>query len=162
MIFATNESRAADAALECEPGVMRLFGLTDIGTQGLNSGYAYPEYGHNWNEGVDATLMLAVRGEIGATTLTIEGEPFVTRSQTLQEVTVYVNGHRAAFWRLSRRTDHSLRIPIEPEWWFPRNGWSALKVVFHLPYSVRPVDIGEGEDGREMGFCFRSLLLEQY
>ena len=161
MVYATKETSAGEAALECEPGVMRLFGLSDIGTRGLISGYAHPEYGHNWNEGIDPTLVLAVEGKISAAMLTIEGEPFVSRLQPLQELTVYVNGHRAAFWRLSRRTDHSLRFAVEPEWWLPRNGWSVLKLVFHLPNSVRPVDVGEGEDGREMGFCFRSLLLEQ-
>ncbi len=161
MMSVTNPTSAPEAALECEPGVMRLFGLADIRTQGLASGYAYPEYGHNWNEGVDPTLVLGAKGDIGAAALIVEGEPFVTRSQPSQEMTVYLNGHRAAFWRLSRRAEYSLRINIEQEWWFPRNGWSVLKVVFHLPNSVRPVDIGEGEDGREMGFCFRSLLLEQ-
>jgi len=75
-------------------------------------------------------------------------------------MTVYVNGYRAGFWRLVERLEHTLRIGVEPEWWFRRTGRSVLKVVFHLPTSVRPVDIGDGVDSRHLGFCFRSLLLE--
>ena len=103
----------------------------------------------------------AAEGETGAATLTIEGEPFVTRAQPLQPMTVYANGCRAAFSAPVQARHCALHIPVEPEWWFHRSGWSVFKVVFHLPNSVRPVDVGEGEDGREMGFCFRSLVLEQ-
>jgi hypothetical protein len=151
---------AAGAVLECDPGVIRLFGLTDIKSRGCRRGFADPEYGHNWNHGFDPTLVLSVEGEIGAATLVIGGEPFVTRSQPVQDLTVYVNGYRAGFWRLVDNTNYSLRIEIEPEWWFLRDARAILKVVFHLPNSVRPGDIGEGEDGRELGFCFRTLLLE--
>ena len=34
-----------------------------------------------------------------------------------------------------------------------------MRLSFYLPNSSRPKDIADGVDGRELGFCFRSLCL---
>jgi hypothetical protein len=148
-----------DPILACEWDVTRLFGLSDIGENGLRAGWAHPEHGHTWNDGPDATLVLAIDDGYGAATLCIEGEPYVLDAQPHQDITVYINGHRAAYWRLMKRAGRTLRVEVEPEWWVSRDDRPVLSIVFHLPDSVRPVDIGDGNDGRAVGFCFRTLLL---
>jgi hypothetical protein len=150
-----------DALLACEWDVTRLFGQCDIARRGLKAGWACPEEDHTWNEGIDATLALAVEDGCGAATLVIDGEPYVTHQQPTQDMTVTVNGHFAAFWRMTERGGRTLRIGIEPEWWVIRHGRPVLNVGFHLPDSVRPIDIGDGQDGRAIGFCFRTLLVNR-
>jgi hypothetical protein len=151
--------RTSRKLLECQPGVVRLFGIADIGQNGLVSGWAFPEEGHTWNEGYDAVLAVSAASPPGPCSVVVEGEPYVSRQQPVQDVTIYANGRRAGFWRLSERTEFDLQAPIEPEWWFERGDIWTLKLVFHLPNSVRPCDIGDGADGREIGFCFRTFQI---
>jgi len=153
--------RKASNLLECQTGVIRLFGIADIGQRGLLSGWAFPEEGHTWNEGYDAALSISVSAAPAPCMLLIEGEPYVSRQQPVQDITIYANGHRGGFWRMSERTEFALLMPIEPEWWFARGNIWTLKLVFHLPNSIRPVDIGDGEDGREIGFCFRTFQISK-
>src|SRR5450756_229677 len=89
--------------LECQPGVIRLFGIADIGQRGLSGGWAFPEEGHTWNEGYDAALAISMPVPPLGCTLRIEGEPYVSRQQPVQDITIYANGHRGGFWRLSDR-----------------------------------------------------------
>ena len=145
--------------LEYEPGVVRLFGAADIGVTGLKSGWSYPENGHTWNEGIDATLVLSLEDVEGVSHLVVEGQPYLSAQQPVQEITVFVNGFWAGFRRLTGLGAFSLDVEIQPEWWFRRGDRFLLNVVFHIPTSVRPVDLGEGTDSRTLGFCFRSLLL---
>jgi hypothetical protein len=161
MNYASHLDADTGAHLVCEWDVTRLFGLSDIATSGLKGGWAQPEEEHTWNDGFDATLLLAVDEGRGAATLTIEGQPYITGQRPVQDITIYINGYRAAFRRMTARTGHTLTIRIEPEWWVTRDDRPALNVLFHLPGSVRPSEIGDGSDGRNVGFCFRTLLLSR-
>ena len=60
---------------------------------------------------------------------------------------------------MTGRTETVLTAALEPEWWFERNGHAAMTLMFHMPNSVRPKDLNDGQDGREIGFCFRSICL---
>ena len=51
--------------------------------------------------------------------------------------------------------------PLEPEWWFTRGTRSVMRLLFYLPHSARPKDLNDGQDGREIGFCFRSICMRQ-
>ena len=146
--------------LECTPGMQRRFGRADFGRAGLTAGWSFPEDGHVWNEGLDAVLSLSLpERPKDSMVLRLGGEPYVTRHQPTQDVTAYVNGLRAGAWRLGKRQETRLDIPVEPEWWLIRNTRALVRVALSLPNSVRPVDLGDGSDSRELGFCFRTLML---
>lgn len=153
-------ARAA-SFLVCEWDVTRMFGMSDIGERGLGSGWSHPEESHAWNDGFDATLNVVVEEGYGDAAVVIEGEPYVVPAHPKQDVTIYINGHRAGFWRLTGRGENVLRVDIAPEWWVTRDEQAVLKVVVHLPDSVRPADIGIGDDGRRLGFCFRGLRISR-
>jgi hypothetical protein len=150
-----------DDALECEAGVVRLFGAGDIATQGMLGGWAGPEEGHNWNDGQEAALMLAISQPSRRLQLHLLGEPYVTRARPVQDLTVYGNGYRLGAQRMTARVDTAVTITLEPEWWFTRGHRVVMRLAFNLPMSVRPKDISDGPDGRELGFCFRSLCLRE-
>ena len=144
----------------CEPGVVRLFGTADIGARGQIAGWGEPEDGHVWNDGHEATLLIAVPVPAPRLLLLIGGEPYISRIRPAQEVTLFANGLRIGFWRLSQRADTTLSVTLEPEWWLRRGGRAVMRFGLHLPNSVRPKDIADGPDGRELGFCFRSICLQ--
>jgi|SRR5579872_5965488 len=150
-----------DHAIECEPGMVRLFGAGDIGTRGMVSGWAGPEEGHNWNDGPEAVMTLAIIGPPRRLRLDVMGEPYITRVRPTQEVTLFGNGHRGPFRRLTTRAETLLSILLDVSWWDMRGHQSWMRMIFHLPNSVRPKDIADGADGREIGFCFRSLHLSE-
>ncbi len=147
--------------LHCEAGVVRLFGAADIGVTGLVSGWAEPEEGHTWNDGVEAALLLTTRRRPGAALLLLTGEPYVSRARPVQELTVFGNGFRLASWRMAHRTETMHTIRLEPEWWLDRVNHSVMHLAFCLPLSARPKDLADGPDGRELGFCFRSICLRE-
>jgi hypothetical protein len=148
-----------DTYLDCEPGVMRLFGDADIGGAGLIHGWSHPEEGHNWNDGMEAAYAIEVPPPPVRLLLVLMGEPYVTRARPVQELTLFGNGYRLAFWRMTARVETVLAVPLEPEWWLRRGARMRMRLLFHLPGSVRPKDLNDGQDGRELGFCFRSLCL---
>jgi hypothetical protein len=123
------------------------------------SGWSAPEEGHNWNDGLEAAYCIAIRPPLGRFGLVLMGEPYVTRARPVQELTMFANGWRVAAWRMTARIETVLSVPLEPEWWFQRGSRSVMRLLFHLPHSVRPQDINDGPDGRELGFCFRSICL---
>ncbi len=151
---------AGGGALDCEPGVVRLFGSADIGRRGQLAGWGEPEAGHVWNDGCDATLLLAIASPPTRLLLLLGGEPYVTRIRPVQEVTLFGNGLRIGHWRLARRAEVTLSVALEPEWWLRRGLRALMRLSLHLPNSARPCDIADGSDGRELGFCFHSLCLQ--
>jgi hypothetical protein len=150
-----------DNALDCEPDVSRLFGLADIGTRGMLGGWSDPEEGHAWNDGAEAGYAITMRPPCGRLMLVLVGEPYITRVRPLQELTIFGNGFRVGYWRLTQRTEVTLSAPLEPEWWRMRKQQALMRLAFYLPHSVRPKDIADGPDSRELGFCFRSLCLRR-
>jgi hypothetical protein len=142
-----------------EIGATRLFGNFDLAGAGLLSGWSSPEDPHIWNDGPEAVLQIVTEPVKRSLRLSIEGTPFIGGGCNLQEVTLYVNGMRAGFWRLRESKSYILSATIEPEQMFERNGHAILTCVWHLPRSARPVDMGLGKDTRELGFCFRSVTL---
>lgn len=147
------------AILDCEPDVIRLFGAADIGTLGQIDGWAEPEEGHVWNNGREATLLISVPAPAPRLLLALGGEPYVTRLRPAQEVTLFGNGLRIGYWRLTHRADITLAVALEPEWWLRRGRRAVMRLGMHLPQSVRPSDISDGPDGRELGFCLRWICL---
>jgi hypothetical protein len=144
-----------------EPGVTRYFGLGDIGGKNLVSGWAAPEANHNWNDGYEATLLIALKERPETTCrLSIEGRAYIAVGLPRQDVLLYVNGFRAGFWRLTNIERCALEAEIEPEFWLNRRGGAVAKCVFHLPDSARPIDITDIQDHRRIGFCFQSMTVQ--
>jgi hypothetical protein len=147
--------------MKLELGVTRLFGDCDIGSSGLSSGWSIPEAAHVWNDGLESVFEVTTRRPRTECLLTFEGEPLLGGNCTHQDVVLYVNGFRVAFWRLTEAKTHILSAVIEPEQFFDRGDRTLAKCTWHLPLSRRPVDLGLGADTRELGFCFRSFTIAE-
>jgi hypothetical protein len=148
-----------DNALHCESGVIRLFGAADIRSRGMVLGWSDPEEGHSWNDGPEAHLAITMASPVGRLVLSITGEPYVTRKKPVQDIEIFANGARAVGVRLVARNETPVEAILEPEWWFHRAGLAMMTLQFVLRNSSRPKDNGDGLDGRELGFCFRSICL---
>jgi hypothetical protein len=147
------------AFLDYSMGVTRLFCSADVGRRGMVGGWSQPEDSHTWNDGHEAVLSLATKPHAEPCRLVVEGEPYLPMRQPTQNVTLYANGHRAGFWRLSSRDHNHLEAVLEPEWWFLRGSCALMKLAFHLPDSIRPSDAIGAPDERLLGFCFRSFVI---
>ena len=82
-----------ESFLECEPGVIRLFGAADIGTAGMLMGWSQPEDGHNWNDGVEAVLAVRLEALLAAGVLPDVKrlrEEFAPRKTEVPQVTVEI------------------------------------------------------------------------
>jgi len=143
-----------------ELGVTRFFGRGDIGARNLLSGWAEAEDNHNWNDGPEAALVMTLRQRPEESCLlSVEGRPFLAPGVPRQDVTLFVNGFRVAFWRLGAGETVILEAEIEPEMWLIRRGGALARCAWHLPDSTRPRDISGVQDQRQLGFCFQSMTL---
>lgn len=165
---------AAVPPLRVEIGVVRAFGLTDIGTNGLISGWSAPETAHNWNDGPEAVMAIATRRPDFPCTLVLEGAPLLGGPLRHQDMAVFAGGLRLGFWRLrpgsvAPGASHVLEVPVPPTAWRTQaddiGGLSqpgdtgGLRLHFHLPGSMRLSELQPDGDDRELGFCFRTLAL---
>ena len=76
-----------NAALRMETGIIRLFGKGDIANRGLVSGWAVPEEGHTWNDGLEAVQTIEMAQLPNHTlTITAEGVPYVFGDARKQEI----------------------------------------------------------------------------
>lgn len=157
--MATIKAARKEPEAAWEIGTTRLFGNFDLGTAGLISGWSAPEDPHIWNDGPEAVMQIMTEPVRRTLRITLEATPFINSMVPSQEVTLYVNGARIGFWRLRDSKSYLLSATIEPEQIFERDGKALLTCSFHIPKSVKPVDIGAGKDGRELGLCFRSITL---
>jgi hypothetical protein len=151
------ETPPPQTALVLDIGVTRHFGLRDIGEAGLLSGWARGEYGHAWNDGIDATLLLALPHRPGPMALDFEVEPFVTPQNPVQDLTIFASGARAGFWRVTKRQVTRISTWIDPVWWRDTPEGAAMRLVFHMPLSVSPQELGTCNDLRQLAFNFRSI-----
>jgi hypothetical protein len=157
------EPKGGRETILCEIGLTRLFGVGDIDRTGLVSGWAQPEDSHNWNEGLDATLVLSCEQASEPLHVIFQGEPHLPPGVGAQDITLFANGYFAAHWRARPQLheDASLAATIEPDWWVLRDGSPSLSLVLHIPGSMSPRDAGTGMDNRILGFCFRTLTLRR-
>jgi hypothetical protein len=139
-------------------GLTRTFGLGDLNRHILLSGWAAPEDNHVWNDGLDASFAVRMKTlPARKLLLKVEGVPFTPRAVDHQDITLYFNGYRLAFWRLQGMDKTCLEVEIEPEHWLARSGGGFAKCVWHLPSSLRPSDVTGADDQRQIGFCFQSV-----
>jgi len=142
-----------------EIGVVRQFGVLDIGDAGLVSGWSTPEEAQTWNNGHEAILECSVPYLSEGCRVEVAGMPFFCEGTSHQDVYLYINGFRIGFWRLDRYVQHTLTAMVEPEQIFLRGDHSVLKCVWFFPDAVRPADRGLGADQRQLAFCFNSFTV---
>ena len=149
------------AAPEFEFGVTRFFGRGDLSDCYFDGGWAAPEENHSWNDGIDVAILVPVKSAPKKPcVLKVRGVPNLNDAIRLQDVTLYVNGHRAGFWRMEMRQTTALTARIEPEFWVERNGHGLARCVFHIPGSARPSESSGVNDKRQLGFCFQDLTID--
>lgn len=152
----------SDQRLRIALGATRSFDKVDIGKRGLVRGWAAPEDGHTWNDGLEAVLWLeAEQQPVRAVDLIVEGTPYVFGDVLKQEVTLFANGGYVGFWRFTDRRPVVMAAQIEPEQWVLRRGLAHLNLLWFIPDSSRPREIGDGPDGRCLGFAFHSLRVAE-
>jgi hypothetical protein len=171
--MSSTKSRFGEAALaqlaqaanlpDFELGVTRFFGRSGLNDRYFDSGWAAPEENHSWNDGIDASLLVALKSRPAqACALKIRGVPYLTNSIHSQDITLYANGYRAGFWRIDSRQTHLLVAEIAPEFWVERNGKGVAKFVWHIPGSAKPSDSSGVNDKRQLGFCFQDITLDTW
>jgi hypothetical protein len=159
---AHNLSRAANVP-DFELGVTRFFGQGDLNDKYFDNGWAAPEENHSWNDGLDASLIILLKSRPTQTcALKVRGVPYITDNIYSQDLTLYVNGYRAAFWRLDARQTYLLVAEIAPEFWYERNGMGVAKCLWHIPGSVKPSTTSGISDQRRLGFCFQEITLDSW
>ena len=88
-------------SVELAMGVTRIFGTHDLGRVGLQSGWAEPEDGHNWNDGTESVLLFTAPSLRRMCRLRVEGHAFLPRGCQNQRVFLHVNGFRLGYWNLA-------------------------------------------------------------
>lgn len=142
-----------------EFGVMRIFGRHDISPSSLISGWGGIEDQHVWNNGIEAVHKILLPKPGRPITLSLECVPFISESCPEQKVTLFVNGIRQQFWRLTERRMHVLDATIDAAHVIDYGNHALLTCAWLLPNSVRPTEIGTGPDMREIALCFQAMTI---
>ncbi len=146
-----------------ELGITRFFGQGDLNDKHFDYGWAVPEENHSWNDGIDASFIISLKSRpTHPCSLKIRGIPYLTDNIRNQDITLYVNGYRAGFWRLDARQTYLLVAAIAPEYWADRNGRGFAQCIWHIPGSARPSDTSGINDQRQLGFCFQEITLANW
>ena len=140
-------------------GSIHQFGVVDLGTVGLASGWAQPEEGHTWNDGCETVFECGGENLTGGCVVEFSGRPFFCEGVDRQDVYLHINGFRVGYWRLTEPREYVLAAKVETEQLFRRGDLSVMKCVWSFPAAVRPVDKGISADLRELAFCFRSFTI---
>ncbi len=140
---------------------MRAFSSADINSLGLARGWSHAEEAHIWNDGYDVELLIAARPPRMPVVIRVGGEPYITQTHKFQDMTLFANGFRLGFWHHSYRDSVTMSAVVEPEQWIVRKANGLLRMVWHIPTSIKPSEIGEGRDDRLLGFCFRSIEISE-
>ncbi len=160
--FSPQQSVLTDREPErLEFGVTRFFGSIDVGRSGLWLGWAEPEDAHNWSEGCQSVLAVAISDPGEGCTIEFAGEPYFNERCQRQDVILHVNGFHVGHWRLSDPASVVLSARIEKEQMFLRNGLMMLRCAWSFPDSISPAALGLSADSRELAFCFRSITFEK-
>jgi hypothetical protein len=138
----------------------RFFGRADLVADRMLFGWAAPEDNHNWNDGPEVGYVLKLTPPPSKTCrIRVEGVAFIEEKIPAQEITLYVNGVRLGWWRITTTKQVVLDAEIEPEQWITRGDVAIGNVRWHIPRSTSPREIGKGADERQLGFSFMSITV---
>lgn len=141
-------------------GVTRFFGKRDLKNRTLRAGWSLPEARHVWTDGPEAEQKIGLPLIDKPVTLRVTLSPFIAGDVTHQDLYLFVNGQYIKAWRLTKSQDQSIAAVINARQFLERDGIAILNCLWHLPKSARPVDLGLGEDTRELGIRFVSATLQ--
>lgn len=142
-------------------GVPRSFGVSGIEPETLLYGWSAPEDAHAWNDGLEAAQKITIALPDRPVVLSLECLPFIGGPCQHQDITLYVNGFRAQFWRLRLAEIHHLEAVLAPSWFTDAGAARRLTCIWHLPCSLSPAEAGAGGDSRLLGLCFRRLTFRE-
>ena len=148
--------------LKCALNVIRAFGTTDIGREGLSGSWTDPEVEHHWSGGLAVSLTVVTESAVRSRTrISIGGSPFIVPGLCpKQDVQLFGDGLLLGAWRLTEPRDYLLVTDLDPEQWRKRNDKSIIKLTWLLPDSTVAARVAKGTDIRELGFCFREFSVK--
>ncbi|HLY57284.1 MAG TPA: hypothetical protein VKS60_17100 [Stellaceae bacterium] len=120
------------------------------------SGWAKPEEGLTWTDGLNAKLRMSVKPPVSDVSLVLSCFPFLGDGKVpYQEVTVFVNFLRVGFAVIDGAVE--LEVPI------PRHVFrdSHTEIDLYLPRACSPSAIGAGSDMRRLGLAVNRMMMMQ-
>jgi hypothetical protein len=119
-------------------------------------GWCQPEPRHAWTEGTESGLMVPRPGVPGSFLVTLEIRPFLFGDRvTAQRLTVLANGGEVGDFTLKEPSTIECIIP--PSQIRKRPEWVSL--TFRHPDAVRPADIADTPDRRQIALAFEVMRL---
>ena len=136
----------------------KLLNFTNVGNAQIYcvSGWAMPEDGLTWTDGLNAKLRMSVKPPASDVTLVLSCFPFLGDGKIpYQEVTVFVNFLRVGFAVIDRPAEIEVSIP---NYVFrdPR-----IEIDLYLPRACSPSTIGTGVDERALGVAVNRMMMMQ-
>lgn len=130
----------------------------------LGDGWAVPESWGIWSVGAVATLDIPI-----ALVAAWDGRlavnckhyfPATDPPETERAVEIMLGGRLIARWQFRRRDYGRAGLPpreltLSESCWRDVNG--SIRLAFHMPHAVAPLDAGEGEDARQLGLGLESV-----
>jgi hypothetical protein len=126
------------------------FGMLGNADKYKRKGWSYPHDDHELNNGKETSLVMQIDPPKGDIELTASFRPILHLPEVpRQRINVRVNGHEVGKWTISQPGQQSKSVLI------PRKLMSSdkLEIVFELPDSICPKDLGIGLDERTYGLA---------
>jgi len=154
---------AAELVGEAPLGTELSFSTGGSGTPYLLDGWSVPENWGVWTEGRKSSLIFQLPLDDASLPLrlTIEAQGLFGGQHPHQSVRVFVNDvpvGQIRFDGSENRGSRTFEVPLEAR---PSRSGGVLDVSFQIENPVRPVDLGMGNDPRQLGMGLSSLRLDR-
>jgi hypothetical protein len=132
------------------------FGEGGTARQSPGFGWASPEAGHTWTDGPESGLLLPAPSATGSYVVTLRVSPFLFGDAvTGQRLTVMANGGEVGDFLVREQSSVECVVPLSlirkrPDW---------LAFTFQHPDAVRPADISDIPDRRQLALSFEAIRL---
>jgi hypothetical protein len=123
------------------------------------SGWSTPEPAETWTLGPDSRLTLPAPTRQATYVMVFRLRPLAAPKLPAQRLRVLVNNVAVAEFTIDRRTIRTCLVP-----WAAIKLNSDVRITFQTPDAACPADLGLGDDRRQLGIAFTSILLypDQY
>jgi hypothetical protein len=118
------------------------------------SGWAEPELGLVWTDGLNARLSFTARPPTSDVSLVLSCFPYLGEGKIpFQEIHVFVNFLRVGFTVLKAPSEIDISIPKQVF------GLPRVDIDLYLPKAASPASLGVSNDLRELGVAVNRLML---
>nr|VFK66209.1 MAG: hypothetical protein BECKUNK1418G_GA0071005_108311 [Candidatus Kentron sp. UNK]VFK71825.1 MAG: hypothetical protein BECKUNK1418H_GA0071006_108311 [Candidatus Kentron sp. UNK] len=125
----------------------------------LMDGWSHSETWGTWSEGPRSTILLPLpEEEIGS--LVIECNPLLNAAHPKQSVVVFINGILIGGIMFTEDSRRFFQVRIPREVLEPDRTDRFLRLEFQFPNAARPVDIGMGDDTRELALGLIAITVQ--